>query len=259
MHPVVKAIFKAIFAEIFLLVSSMIITPSASAEPLLIMAASSLTNVLPEVARAWKAQGAQGSQEVSFSFESTSRLAQQITAGAPGDVFFSADRAWMDQVEKVGKIDKETRVTLLSNRIVLVVSADSSFAPTSAAALLDPHLKHLALAGEAVPAGRFARAALKTNGVLAKLQDRIVNAENVRGALLWVARKEAEAGIVFETDARIEPGVKTAFVFPESSHPKIEYSASVIHGTKHPRASRLFLEFCKSAAAKKLFVAAGFR
>jgi len=186
-------------------------------EPLTVLAASSLTNVLPEVATAWKKKGG---PDVVFSFEATSRLAQQVTAGAPADLFFSADLEWMDHLENNGKIEKSTRSSLLSNRIVLVVPSDSSFAPVSPTELIDPRLKHLALAGESVPAGKFARASLKSAGVLEKLQDKIVNAENVRAALQWVAKKEAEAGIVFQTDARIEPKVKATFTFPDSSQEK---------------------------------------
>ena len=226
-----------------------------SKEPLLIMAASSLTNVLPEVAKAWKTHGG---TEVTFNFEATSRLAQQIMSGAPGDVFFSADREWMDNLEAKGKLDKKTRATLLSNSIVLVVPADSVFVPQSPKDLTDTRLKHLALAGETVPAGKFGQAALKSEGLLSQLQDRIVSAENVRAALQWVAKKEAEAGIVFQTDARVEPRVKVAFVFPASSHPKIEYPAAIIHGSKNAKDASHFLEFCKTKEAGDVFRAAGF-
>jgi len=224
-------------------------------EPITVMAASSLSNVLPEVAAAWKAHGG---LDVVFNFEATSRLAQQITAGAPADLFFSADMDWMDHLQKKGKIEDSTRSTLLSNQIVLVVPSDSAFVPASPAALPDARLKHLALAGESVPAGKFARAALKSEGVLEEVQEKIVNAENVRAALQWVAKKEAEAGIVFRTDARIEPRVKVAFSFPESTHPKIEYPVASIRGSKHLADSKRFLEFCKGHVAKKIFESAGF-
>lgn len=229
--------------------------PVKAPEPLTVMAAASLTNVLPEVAQAWKKQGG---HEVVFNFAATSRLAQQVTAGAPADIFFSADLEWMDHLEEKGKIDKSSRYSLLSNQIVLVVPSDSTFVPASSAELLDARLKHLALAGESVPAGKFARASLKSEGVLQKVQEKIVSAENVRAALQWVVKKEAEAGIVFQTDARIEPKVKVAFTFSESSHPKIIYPLAVLRGSKHLSEAKSFLKFCKGKEAKKIFEKAGF-
>lgn len=222
---------------------------------IMVMAASSLTNVLPEVAAAWKSQGG---YDVKFNFESTSRLAQQIVAGAPVDIFFSADSEWMSYLGGRGMINTASRTALLSNRIVLIVSSDSTFAPSSPGEISSPRLKHLALAGEFVPAGKFARAALKSEGVLEKVQEKIVNADNVRAALQWVAKKEAEAGIVFQTDAKVEPRVKVTFVFPEASHPKIEYPVAVVKGSKNSEAAIQFLKFCQGNKAKKIFEAAGF-
>lgn len=234
-------------------------TPSSSATPphtLLVLAASSLTNALPSVARAWKLQGG---ADVSFSFEATSRLARQITKGAPADLFFSADREWMDHVEAQNKIQKPTKTAMLSNSIVLAVPKDSSFKPRDPKDLVDKRLKHLALANESVPAGKFARASLRAAGVLDKIQDRIVSADNVRAALHWVEKKEAEAGIVFKTDLNISSKVVSAFVFDESSHPKIEYMAAVLQGTKHEKESMEFLKFCKGNQARSIFKEAGFK
>jgi molybdate transport system substrate-binding protein len=255
--PGVRRLFAvfavSLFAYVFVIDAHT--APSKSPDPITVLAASSLTQVLPEVAEAWKKQGG---REIVFSFEASSRLAKQIEAGIPADIFFSADTAWMEFLSQKGKIDSATRTSLLSNRMVVVVPNDSIFHPTSSAELLVPQLKHFALAGESVPAGKFARAALKSGGVLEKLQDKIVNADSVRGALAWVAKKEAEAGIVFQTDARIEPRVKVAFTFGEGSHPKIEYPVAVIRGTQRLIESKNFIEFCKSSEAQKIFEAAGF-
>ena len=220
-----------------------------------ILAAASLTNVLPKVAEAWKLKS---NTDVIFSFEATSRLALQVKAGVQADLFFSADQEWMDNLDQEGKIEKDSRSTLLSNRIVLIVPIDSTFIPKDSGDLNDPKIKHLALAGETVPAGKFARAALKSVGQLEKVQSKIVNADNVRAALQWVALKEAEAGIVFQTDAKVQPKVKIAFQFPESTHPKIEYPMAIIKGSKNIMASKNFMEFCKSKDAKVIFESEGF-
>jgi molybdate transport system substrate-binding protein len=220
-----------------------------------ILAASSLTNVLPKIADAWKAKTG---MQATFSFESSSKLAQQIKLGAPADLFFSADQEWMDYLDKADRIENKTRTTLLSNRIVLIVSSDSTFIPKSSSDLNNALIKHLALAGETVPAGKFARAALTSEGQLEKIQTKIVNAANVRGALQWVALKEAEAGIVFQTDAIVQPKVKVAFVFKESTHPKIEYPIAVIKESKNAEAAKSFIEFCKGLEAKIIFENEGF-
>ena len=226
-----------------------------SENSIIILAAASLTNVLPKVAAAWKKET---NTDVIFSFEATSRLAQQVKAGVIADLFFSADQEWMDNLDQEGKIEKESRTTLLSNRIVLIVPADSTFIPKSSKDLLDSRIKHLALAGETVPAGKFARAALQSEGQLEKIQTKIVNADNVRAALQWVAIKEAEAGIVFQTDAKVQPKVKIAYVFPESTHPKIEYPMAIIKGSKNTAISKNFMEFCKTKKAKTIFESEGF-
>lgn len=231
-------------------------TTSASTEdPVVVLAASSLTNVLQDVAKAWKK--AEGGNAV-FSFDSTSRLAQQIKAGAPADLFFSADIEWMDDVEGAGNIQQNSRIRLLSNRMAVVVPTKSTFVPKSVAELVDPRLEHFALAGEWVPAGKFARAALRSEKVFSKIQDRIVVADNVRGALQWVAKGEVEAGVVFRTDALVEPRVRISFLLPESSHSKIEYPAALLQGLPHPIRARAFLDFCRSKPAARIFEAAGF-
>lgn len=252
---VVVSLAWLLFASPVVLATANANSAAKSQEPLVVMAAASLTNVLPEVAAAWKAHGG---QDVIFQFDGTSRLARQARAGAPADVFISADQTWMDYLAKENKIDPASRRTLLTNRLVAVVPATSKFRPMSAAELIGPQVKHLAVAGESVPAGRLARAALSSENVFEKVQDQLVNGDNVRAALQWVAKKEAEVGIVFETDARAEAKVKVAFVFPDKSHPKIEYPAAVLRGARQGAAAARFVAFCQSPPAKKIFEAAGF-
>lgn len=228
---------------------------AASPEGLTVLAAASLTDVLPKVATAWKASGG---GDVAFSFDASSRLAKQVEAGVPADAFFSADREWMDYLEQRGLLTPGTRGDLLGNALVLVVPSGAAWVPKSAADLASPSLEHLALAGENVPAGRYARAALQSQGAWDAVKDRVVSGDNVRTTLAWVAKGEAEAGTVYTTDARVEPRVKVAFTFPETSHPPIVYPAAALKSSAHPKAAAAFLTFCRGKEARALFEAAGF-
>lgn len=199
---------------------------------------------------------AAGGPALRFSFDASSRLARQIDAGAPADLFFSADPVWADHLAQGGRL-AGSPTPLLRNRLALVVPADAAFVPASPAALLSPALRHLALAGASVPAGRYARAALAAAGVQARLADRVVEGDDVRTTLAWVARGEAEAGVVYATDARIEPRVRVAFTFDEASHPPIVYPAAVVAGPRAAQAAA-FLRWCRTAPARARFEAAGF-
>ncbi len=232
--------------------------PAAGTAPppgLTVLAASSLTEVLPRVAAAWKGAGG---GEVTFLFDATSRLAKQIEAGVPGDAFFSADLEWMDYLDQRGLLAPGTRGALLGNQMVLVVPTGATWVPGSPPDLAAPSLKHLALAGENVPAGKYARAALQAAGVWDAIKDRVVSGDTVRTSLAWVARGEAEAGAVYTTDARVEPKVKVAFTFPDGSHPPIVYPAAALKSSAHTKDATSFLTFCRSWEAKGIFEAAGF-
>lgn len=222
-------------------------------DPLVVLAASSLTESLTAVGAAW-AQA--GHPPLTFSFDASSKLARQIEAGAPADLFFSADGEWMDALAAKGLVATDTRVDLLGNRLVTVVRADGGWAPTGPEALGGPALLHLALAGESVPAGRYAQAALTATGAWAAVAPRVVRADNVRAALTWVATGQAEAGVVYATDARVEPRVTVAFVFPEATHPPIVYPAAALSDA--PAEARAFLDWCQGPEARAIFAAAGF-
>lgn len=220
--------------------------------PLLVHAAASLSVALPAVAEAWRAQGG---PEVSFRFDASSRLARQLEAGAPGDVFISADEAWMDHLAGRSLIAPETRRQLARGRLVVVVPAGANADVT---ALTDLRaLPRVALAGESVPAGRYARAALARAGVDKGVVARAVNGDDVRTVLAWVARGEVDAGIVYATDARSEPRVRVAVVIPESEHPPIVYPGAVLAAATSPGPARAFLDYCLGAGAAPLR-AAGF-
>jgi len=229
--------------------------PAAADSPVVILAASSLTESLQKVAAAWTVKG---HPAVQFSFDASSRLAKQVEAGAPVDAFFSADVDWMDHLEGKGLIDKTTRANLVGNTLVAVLPAGSMLTIRGAADLGLPGIQHLALAGESVPAGKYARAALGSLGAWDGVKDRTVTGDNVRTVLAWVATGEADAGVVYGTDAKVEPRVKVAFAFPQSSYPAIVYPMAVVKGASHAKDAAEFLAFCQSEAGIAVFRDAGF-
>ena len=230
--------------------------PPAADAPveLAVFAASSLTDVLPRVAGAWRRKTG---HSVVFTFDATSRLARQLESGAEVEIFLSADKEWMDWADERALIRPETRRDLLGNALVVVVPSGSPFVPRSAEALVSPEIAHLALAGEHVPAGRYARAALSSLQVWDAVSARAVYGDTVRTALGWVARGESQAGIVYATDAQVEPGVQLAFPFPADSHPPIVYPGAVTRRARHPAEAAAFLDFC-AREGSGIFEEAGF-
>lgn len=223
--------------------------------PVTVLAASSLSDALPQVAAAWTASG---HPAVVFSFDASSKLAKQIEAGAPADAFFSADSDWMNALDQQGRLAPGTRVDLLGNRLVAVVPATATTRPSAAAELAAPEIHRLALAGERVPAGKYARAALRLLGTWDAVSARVVEGDNVRTVLGWVASGEADAGVVYATDAAVEPRVAVAFSFPLDSYPPIVYPAAVLQGASHAAQAADLLAYCRGAEATAVFRAAGF-
>lgn len=229
----------------------------AAKEPLTVLSAASMTDVMPEVARRWEAKSG---REVRFSFGSSSRLARQIEDGAGADVYVTAHLEWLEELEGAGRLADGSRRAFLSNRLAWVVPADVEGEPADNWREIRPEgVKHLVVAGAEVPAGRYARAALSNVGLAEALADRIVSAGDVRQALEWVALGEAEAGIVYRTDAVADERVRTAFLFSRDQHPPIRYGAAVVRDTDQPEAAADFLEFLSSRAAGAVFREAGFR
>jgi molybdate transport system substrate-binding protein len=236
------------------------VSPLAAAEEgaAVVFAAASLQNALDAAAADYRqATG----KEVTISYAASSALAKQIEEGAPADIFFSADLAWMDYLEERDLIDVASRVTLLGNTLVLVAPADSSLTLDIgpgfplAEAVGDGRL---AIAETtSVPAGKYGRWALESRGVWESVADRLAETENVRAALALVSRGEAPLGIVYATDARADPGVKVVATFPEDTHPPILYPVAL---TMTADAEALaFFDFLASSDAQAAFQAAGFR
>ena len=232
--------------------------PTGAAPPI-VLAAASLQESLSAAADAWAAKG-HGRPVLSFA--ASSALARQIDAGAPADLFVSADEAWMDDVARNGRVRAGTRLSFLLNRLVLIAPAGSAqriairpgFALARAIgdgrlAMADP---------DAVPAGRYGREALIRFGVWASIEKRVARAENVRAALALVERGEAPLGIVYATDALASKRVRVIGVFPAGSHAPITYPIARLTTATSAEAEP-FRRFLLSAEGKAIFRRFGFR
>lgn len=243
---------------LFLALALVLPTPAAVAQApaVTVFAAASLTDAMKEVANAYKVKSG---VSVTLSFGASSTLAQQIDQGAPADLFMSADADWMDFLQKKGGIAEGTRKDLLGNELVLVAGNNARPAPQIA-----PHFNladalgdgKLAMADTAsVPAGKYGKAALTSLGVWDSVAPKVVQAENVRVALEYVARGEAPFGIVYATDAKVA-AVKVVGTFPENSHPPIVYPVALTKMASG--AARNFLTFLSGSEARAIFEKAGF-
>ena len=231
---------------------------AAQEKPLTVFAAASMKNALDEVNAAYTQKT---NTKVVVSYAASSALMKQIEQGAPADVFISADLDWMDYGSKAKVIKDDTRTNLLGNKIVLIAPKDSKITNVTIGQGFD--LAGLAGDGriatgdvQAVPVGKYAKAALEKLGAWDKAAPKFAMAESVRAALALVARGEAALGIVYETDAKVEPGVKIVGAFPADSHPPIVYPVAATAGARSNPAD--YLAFLRSAAAKAIFEKYGF-
>lgn len=230
---------------------------AAQPRPLTVFAAASLKDALDAVHAAYARAGG---PPVKASYAASSTLARQIEQGAPADVFVSADGDWMDYVAQRGLVRAGSRTDLLTNRLALIAPARSSTRLTirrgfRLAEALGPG--RLAMAGLDVPAGRYGKAALENLGVWGAVQAKAAYGENVRAALNFVARGEAPLGIVYDTDALVEPKVRIVGLFPANSHPPIVYPAAIVGRSGNPAAQR-YLAFLKGPEAGAIFRRFGF-
>jgi molybdate transport system substrate-binding protein len=183
----------------------------------------------------------------------------QIKAGAPADVFFSADEAKMDDLGKSGLIATESRKDLLSNTLVIVVPADSALTLTAAAQLADAKIGKIALGQpQSVPAGIYAKEYLQKIGIWDQVTARVIPCENVRAALAAVETGNVDAGIVYKTDALNSKKVKVAWEVPVAEGPAITYPAALMAGSKHAAAAKKFLDYLAEPGSLKVFEKYGF-
>lgn len=231
---------------------------AAQSRDVLVFAAASLKNALDEIAAQWQRESG---KKATISYAASNTLIKQIEQGAPAAIFISADLDWMDYGQQKNLIKPDTRSNLLGNRLVLVAPKDSNISANiqpgfDLAALLKGG--RLAMGNvDAVPAGKYGKAALEKLGAWDGIKDKIAQAESVRAALLLVARGEAPLGIVYQTDAASDPTVKIVGTFPENTHPPIIYPIALTKESTSPDASA-FLNFIRSPAARPIFERQGF-
>ena len=229
---------------------------AALADEILVAAAASLTDVLRELGDHYQVKS---KNKVNFTFGPSSTLARQIDEGAPADLFFSADLAQLDNLEKNHRLEPGTRKNLLSNQLVIIVAAESTLSRVSPKDLLKPEIKMIALAEPAsVPAGVYSRKYLEQEGLWERIKAKIVPVLDVRATVASVESGNVEAGFVYKTDAAVSQKVKVVFEVPIEKGPKIIYPVAIIKESKKKAAARDFLSFVLSPAGKKSFKKYGF-
>ena len=250
--------FAAVALAVTALLGAAPVLAEAAAPPVTVFAAASLKNAMDDVIAAFTART---HTPARASYGASSALARQIEQGAPAEVFVSADTDWMDYLAKKVLITPDSRHNLLTNHLALIAPAGSTVKLKIAkgmalAAALGPD--RLAMAGPEVPAGRYGKASLTALGVWPEVKDHVARAENVRSALAFVARGETPLGIVYDTDAEVEPKVRIVGLFPDDSHAPILYPAAAIGAAPRPQALAL-LKFLQGAEARRIFAHYGFQ
>jgi molybdate transport system substrate-binding protein len=247
-----------IIAALAILFGSIHSPALAQDKSLTVFAAASMKNALDDIDAAYTTKTG---VRISASYAASSALAKQIEQGAPADIFVSADTDWMDYAISKKSINEPTRVNLLGNSIVLIAPKDSKID----AVTIGPGFDLAKLAGDgkiatgdvkAVPVGKYAKAALEKLGAWSAAESKFAMADSVRAALTLVARNEAVLGIVYSTDAKVEPGVKIVGTFPADSHPPIIYPVAATTTAKAEAAD--YLAFLRSSVAKTILEKYGF-
>jgi molybdate transport system substrate-binding protein len=248
-----------LFTAFVILLGALHSPASADDKTLTVFAAASMKNALDDIDAAYTAKTG---VKINASYAASSALAKQIEQGAPADIFLSADTDWMDYAIGKNNINEPTRTNLLGNTIVLIAPKDSRVDNVTIGQGFD--LAKLVGEGKiatgdvkAVPVGKYAKAALEKLGAWTAAEPKFAMAESVRAALTLVSRGEAALGIVYSTDAKVDPGVKIVGSFPADSHPAIIYPVAATTTAKAEAAN--YLAFLRSSAAKAIFERYGFR
>jgi molybdate transport system substrate-binding protein len=236
--------------------AALIVSASLYATEVTVFAAASLTDSLKEIAAAYQKESG---DKIIFNFAASSTLARQIEEGGPADIFFSADEAQMNRLEKKGLIDPATRKSRLGNSLVVVVPSDSTLQIKSASDLTNAGIQQIALADpRAVPAGVYAKGWLTRQQLWPAVEPKVVPTENVRAALAAVASGNVELGVVYKTDAAISKNVKVAYEVPRADAPDISYPMALVKGSPQPEAAKKFLDYLSSEEAGQVFTRFGF-
>ncbi|HZE88455.1 MAG TPA: molybdate ABC transporter substrate-binding protein [Verrucomicrobiae bacterium] len=230
--------------------------PENDSPDVVIYAAASLRDALESVAPAGeRATGA----KLVFNFGPSNDLARQIEVARKADVFFSADEAWMDHLEKLGAVDAGSRSSPLSNRLVVVGRRDGSVRVASPEDLASPAIRWISLANpEAVPAGKYAKAWLEKIGQWEAVRERILPAPDVRAALAAVVAGGAEVGVVYRTDVQVSPQVRVLYEVPEGDAPRVSYALAAMKDRPHLEIVRRVVAFLAGAESAALFEKLGF-
>jgi molybdate transport system substrate-binding protein len=245
-----------LFFRIIMAVACLLPLHFAYSTEITVFAAASLTDSLEQIAAIYEKTSG---DKIVFNFGASSTLARQIEAGAPADLFFSADEAQMNRLAKQDLIDPATRKDRLGNSLVVVIPKDSSLQVNSAGDLTNASLKRIALADpRAVPAGVYAKAWLEKLRLWPAIESKVVPAENVRAALAAVASGNVDAGVVYQTDAALSKNVKIAYEVPRADGPDIRYPMALVKGSPKPGAAKKFLDYLASEEAGQIFMRYGF-
>jgi len=251
--------FSGLFAAFFIILAAAYSPAMAEDKTLTVFAAASMKNALDDIDAAFTMKTG---VKVNASYAASSALAKQIEQGAPADIFASADTDWMDYAINKKNVTEPSRVNLLGNSLVLIAPKDSKIDDVAIGLGFD--LAKLVGDGKiatadvkSVPVGKYAKASLEKLGAWAAAEPKFAMTENVRAALALVARGEATLGIVYSTDAKVEPGVKIVGTFPPDSHPAIIYPVAATTTAKPETTD--YLAFLRSTAAKNIFEKYGFK
>ena len=250
-----RRLLRHVFAAALLGASSLT-AGAALAADLTVSAAASLTNAFREIGIAFEVQNP--GAKVQLNFAASGALLQQIAKGAPVDVFASADQETMDEAQKQGLVDTNTRVDYVRNALVVVVPGDAKQTASALTDLREQRFAKIAIGQPAsVPVGRYTKTVLEQADLWSVIEPKMIAAQSVRQALDYVARGEVDAGFVYATDAAIMPGkVRVAFIVPKTT--PILYPIAAMKAANDPALARRFVEFVTSPSARAVLVRYGF-
>lgn len=255
------ALRRTFLIAVCLAITALTTVNAAEPDTITVFTAASMTDALEKLARQYNETTETRNVKVRFSFAASSTLARQIEAGAPADIFISANEEWMDYLVGKNLIVTATRVSPVGNTLVMIAPADSPLAAVEIdrrldfRALIGPDARIVTGDPANVPVGMYAKKALENLGLWTSAEPLLARADNVRAALALVERGEAPLGIVYETDARASKGVRVVGTFPPESHPPITYPFAIIAGRDTPPV----LSFFRYLTAADVYKSLGFR
>lgn len=236
---------------------TILFTGTATAADIIVSAAASLTNAFTDIGKDY--EKANPGQKVNFNFGSSGALLQQISRGAPVDVFASADQETMDRANKQNLIVRTSRYDFVRNTLVVIAPKGAKSAPKSLDGLKDAGIARLAISNpESVPVGKYTREALEAAGLWDAVKAKSLNTQNVRQSLDYVARGEADAGFVYATDAAIMSD-RVEVLFELQTKTPILYPIAAVKGSGNENFALNFIEYVRSDAGQRILARYGFR